>query len=266
MGKGYSMTQESFWIMRTFNPLFFACFGFFIALLIAASLILRKRSEKAKKIVLITACIVTFVGFFVYKYFLSIDTEYDKLVIETRGGFTWWAELPLQLCNINMMIIPIAVAIKNRPLMSFSFFLAPLGALMALMFPAVGFTDCSIWLPRMLGFYGTHFMIIIEALALVTFGFYRPKFKDLPKTILTLIILLFVITDFNVLLIKTGLYERANYFFTMEPEGISILEMFWKWIPYPFIYLQPGAIILGVYMSIVTAPFAIADAIRKKKA
>ena len=164
------------------------------------------------------------------------------------------------------MIIPIAVAIKNRPLMSFSFFLAPLGALMALMFPAVGFTDCSIWLPRMLGFYGTHFMIIIEALALVTFGFYRPKFKDLPKTILTLIILLFVITDFNVLLIKTGLYERANYFFTMEPEGISILEMFWKWIPYPFIYLQPGAVILGVYMSLVTTPFAIADAIKKKKA
>ena len=260
------MTNESFWIMRTFNPLFFTCFAFFIALLVIASLILRNRSEKAKKIVLITACVLTFIGFFVYKYFLSLDTEYDKLVIETRGGFSWWAELPLQLCNINMMIIPIAVAIKNRPLMSFSFFLAPLGALMALMFPAVGFTDCSIWLPRMLGFYGTHFMIIIEALALVTFGFYRPKFKDLPKTILTLIILLFVITDFNVLLIKTGLYERANYFFTMEPEGISILEMFWKWIPYPFIYLQPGAVILGVYMSLVTTPFAIADAIKKKKA
>ena len=260
------MTQDSFWIMRTFNPLFFATFAAFIALLVIASLLVKNRSEKTKKIVLITACVVTFIGFFVYKYFLSIDTEYDKLVIETRGGFSWWAELPLQLCNINMMIIPIAVAIKNRPLMSFSFFLAPLGALMALMFPAVGFTDCSIWLPRMLGFYGTHFMIIIEALALVTFGFYRPKFKDLPKTILTLIILLFVITDFNVLLIKTGLYERANYFFTMEPEGISILEMFWKWIPYPFIYLQPGAIILGVYMSIVTAPFAIVDAIRKKKA
>ena len=128
------MTQESFWMMRTFNPLFFASFAAFILLLVIASLLLRKRSERAKKIVLITACVLTFIGFFVYKYFLSIDTEYDKLVIETRGGFSWWAELPLQLCNINMIIIPIAVATKSRSLMSFSFFLAPLGALMALMF------------------------------------------------------------------------------------------------------------------------------------
>lgn len=260
------MTHGSFWIMKTFNPLFFACFAFFIALLVVASLILRKRSEKAKKIVLITACVVTFIGFFVYKYFLSIDTEYDKLVIETRGGFSWWAELPLQLCNINMMIIPIAVALKNRPLMSFSFFMAPLGALMALLFPAVGFTDCSIWLPRMLGFYGTHFMIIIEALALVTFGFYRPKFSDLWKTALTLIVLLLIITGINLLLIKTGLYDRANYFFTMEHENISILKLFWSWIPVPVLYLLPGAVILGAYMSLVTTPFAIADAIKKKKA
>lgn len=258
------MTKESFWIMRTFNPLFFACFAFFIALLVVVSLILKNRSEKTKRVVLIVTCILTFIGFFVYKYFLSIDTEYDKLVVETRGGFTWWAELPLQLCNINMMIIPIAVALKNRPLMSFSFFLAPLGALMALLSPAVGFDGYSIWLPRMLGFYGTHFMIIIEALALVTFGFYRPKFKDLPKTVLTLVILMLVITGINFLLIKTGLYNRANYFFTMEHEGISILKLFWSWIPYPVVYLLPGAVILAVYMLLVTTPFAIADKIKKK--
>ncbi len=258
------MAKESFWIMRTFNPLFFATFGAFIALLVIASLILKNRSEKTKKIVLITACVLTFVGFFIYKYFLSIDAEYDKLVIETRGGFSWWAELPLQLCNINMILIPIAVATKFRPLMSFSFFLAPLGALMALLSPAVGFDGYSIWLPRMLGFYGTHFMIIIEGLALATFGFYRPKFKDFPKTILTLVILLLVITGVNLLLIKTGLYERANYFFTMEHEGISILKLFWSWIPVPVLYLLPGSVILLTYMSLVTAPFAIAEKIKKK--
>ena len=242
------MANESFWIMKTFNPLFFTTFAAFIALLVAASLLVRKRSEKTKKIVLITACVITFIGFFVYKYFLSIDAEYDKLVIETRGGFTWWAELPLQLCNINMILIPIAVAFDLRPVKSFSFFMAPLGALMALLSPAVGFNGYSIWLPRMLGFYGTHFMIIIEGLALATFGFYRPKFKDFPKAILTIVILLLVITGINLLLIKTGLYERANYFFTMEHEGISILKLFWSWIPVPVLYLLPGAVILLAYM------------------
>ncbi len=259
------MEKESFWILHSFGPLFWTLFAGFILLLVVVSLLLKNRSEKAKKIVLITACIVTFVGFFVYKYFLSIDTEYDKLVVETRGGFSWWAELPLQLCNINMILIPIAVAFNLRPVKSFSFFLAPLGALMALLSPAVGFDGYSIFLPRMLGFYGTHFMIIIEGLALATLGFYRPKFKDFPKTILTLVILLLVITGVNLLLIKTGLYERANYFFTLEHEGISILKLFWSWIPVPVLYLLPGAAILLAYMSLVTAPFAIADGIKKRK-
>ena len=259
------MTHESFWIMRTFNPLFFATFAAFIALLVIVSLLLRKRSEKTRSIILIAACIVTFVGFFIYKYFLSIDAEYDKLVIETRGGFSWWAELPLQLCNINMILIPIGVATKSRGIKSFSFFMAPLGALMALLSPAVGFDGYSIFLPRMLGFYGTHFMIIIEGLALCTFGFYRPKFRDFPRAILTLLILLVVVTGINLLLIKTGLYDRANYFFTMEHEGVSILKLFWSWIPVPVLYLLPGAVILLTYMSLVTLPFAIADKVKKKK-
>ncbi len=263
------MEKESFWIMQKFGPLFFTCFAFFIALLVIASLLLRKRSEKTKKIVLITACVITFIGFFVYKYFLSIDAEYNAILQSENPpkSFSWWDELPLQLCNINMILIPIAVALNKRPLMSFCFFMAPLGALLALLFPMNGFYNCSIWLPRMLGFYGTHFMIIIEALALVTFGFYRPKFKDLPFTILTLVILLLVITGINLLIRVTGRYDHANYFFTMEaPATVSILEMFWSWIPVPVLYLLPGAVILGSYMSLVTTPFAIADAIKKKKA
>ncbi len=263
------MEKSSFWIMNTFNPLFFACFAFFIALLVVASLLLKKRSETTKKIVLITACVVTFIGFFVYKYFLSIDAEYNAILQseDPPKSFSWWDELPLQLCNINMMLIPIAVALKNRPLMSFSFFMAPLGALLALLFPMNGFINCPIWLPRMIGFYGTHFMIIIEGLAIVTLGFYRPKFKDLPLTILTLVILMLVVTGINLLIRVTGRYDHANYFFTMEaPEKVSILEMFWSWIPVPVLYLLPGAVILVAYMSLVTAPFAIADKIKKKKA
>ena len=257
------MSLDSFWILNTFNPIFFVLFALFIALLVAASLLLRKRSEKAKKTVLIAACLVTFVGFFVYKYFLSIDTAYDDIVKDTRGGFSWWAELPMQLCIINMILIPIGVLTNSRPIKSFCFFLAPLGALMALIMPSKGFSGYSIFLPRMLGYYGTHFMIVIEGIALATLGLYRPKFKDFPLTILTFVILLLVIFGVNMLLIKTGLYDHANYFFTMEPEGISLLETFWGWISVPVLYLLPGAVILLAYMSLVTAPFAIADKMKK---
>lgn len=255
----------SFWIMKTFNPLFFATFAFFVALLAVSALLLKNRSERTRQIVLVAACAVTFIGYFVYKYFLSIDAEYDGIIQGTRGGFSWWGELPLHLCNINMMLIPIAVLTKNRPLMSFCFFLAPLGALLAIILPGEGFSGYSIFLPRMLGYYGTHFMIVIEGLALAAYGFYRPKFRDLPKTFLTMVILMLVIFGVNLFIIHVVKYPAANYFYTMFPENISLLELFWKWIPVPCLYLLPGAVILVAYMSLVTGGFWLADRLRKKK-
>ena len=171
------MNSQGPWIMHPFNGVFFACFALFLLLLVLAGVCLRGKSERTKKTVLVTACVLTLLGFFVYKYFLSIDAEFNEATA-AMGGFNWWGELPLQLCNINMILIPIAVLTNRRALMSFAFFVGPLGALMALVMPGTGFDGYSILLPRMLGYYGTHFMVIIEALALAVFGLYRPRFRD----------------------------------------------------------------------------------------
>ena len=258
------MTQESFWIMRPFGPLFNLCFAGFILLLIAASLMLRGKSEKTKRTVLVAACLVTLAGYFVYKYLLSLDEAYNEITA-VMGGFNWWGELPLQLCNINMILIPVAVLSRNRSLMSFSFFLGPLGALMALVMPGNGFDGYSIFLPRMLGYYGTHFMIVIEGLALASFGLYRPRFRDLPRTLLTAALIVLCIYGVNVLLRWSGLHPKANYFFAMETEGNALLELFYSWIPIPGLYLLPSAVILSVYMCVVTAGFALADRRKKQK-
>ena len=257
-------SENSFWIMRPFNTLFLVVFGAFLALLVLASLLLRGKSGKAKRTVLVCACLVTFVGFFFYKYFLSIDADYD-VITANMGGFNWWGELPLHLCNINMMLIPIAVLRKSRPMMAFGFFLAPLGAMMALAMPGVGFDGYSLLLPRMLGYYGTHFMIVIEGLAIVSFGLYRPSFRDLPRTLLTALLVTFGVFLINMLLRWTGLYPKANYFYSVETEGNPLLEIFHRWIPLPFLYLMPSVLILGSYMCLITGGFALADARRKKK-
>ena len=256
--------SSDFWIMQPFNKLFFIVLAAFLLLLAVAGLLLRGKSEKLKRGVLVAVCLVTFVGFFFYKYYLSIDAEYNVLTAD-KGGFNWWGELPLHLCNINMMLIPIAVLRKSRPLMCFSFFLAPLGAFMALAMPGAGFSDCSLLLPRMLGYYGTHFMIEIEGLALAVFGLYRPKFSDLPRAVLAALLISLLIFTINLIMRYTGVHPNANYFYSVETEGNQILELFHKWIPVPYLYLLPAILILLPYMLIVTTPFAIADAIRKKR-
>ena len=249
------------WVIRPFNTVFFACFGFFLLLLLAASLLLKGKSEKTRQTVLVAACCVTLIGYFIYKYLLSLDADYD-VITANMGGFNWWGELPLQLCNINMILIPVAVLKKSRPLMSFCFFIAPLGALMALLMPGNGFDGYSLLLPRMLGYYGTHFMIVIEGLALATFGFFRPRLRDLPRTVLTILAIAFCIFLINLLLRWSGLHPKANYFFSVETEGNFLLEIFHRWIPVPFLYLLPAIGILVPYMLLVTLPFEIAE--RKK--
>ena len=258
------MTATSFWIIRPFNPLFCIVSAAFLAVLVVAGLLLRGRSDRAKRTVIVVACLLTLVGFFVYKYFLSIDAEFDRLTA-SMGGFNWWGELPLQLCNINMLLIPVAVLLDKRALMSFAFFVGPLGALMALVMPGTGFDGYSLLLPRMLGYYGTHFMIIIEALALAVFGLYRPRFRDIPKTLLAMFVIALGVFGINMLLRWTGLHPHANYFFSVETEGNFLLEMFRSWIPLPFLYLLPGIVILGAYMALITAGFALPDRLKGRK-
>lgn len=250
--------QSEICIIRPFNTVFCGVFAAFLALLTAASLLLRGKSDWTKRAVITAACAVTLIGFLAYKYCLSVDAEYDRLTA-AMGGFNWWGELPLHLCNINMLLIPIAVLANKRPLMSFCFFVGPLGALMALIMPGTGFSGYSLLLPRMLGFYGTHFMIVIEALSIVTFGLYRPRFRDLPRTGLTVFAVALAVFGVNMALRWTGLHPRANYFFSVETEGNFLLDIFYRWIPVPFLYLLPCITVLGVYMVLITLCFALAE-------
>ena len=249
-------TGTSFWILRPFNALFCITFALFILLLIVVSLLVKKKSDAVKRRVLIGACFLTMIGFVAYKVFLSMDADYN-VISANMGGFNWWGELPMHLCNINMLLLPYAVWKNKRSLMSFCFFLGPLGAMMALAMPGNGFDGYSLLLPRMLGYFGTHFMIVIEALALATFGLYRPKFADLPRTVVTALCISLVIFGVNMLLRWSGLHPRANYFYSVETEGNFILEIFHGWIPYPWLYQLPCIVILGVYMTIVTSGFAL---------
>jgi len=99
----------------------------------------------------------------------------------------------------------------------------------------------------------------------VSFGLYRPSFRDLPRTVLTALLITFGVFLINLLLRWTGLHPKANYFFSVETEGNPLLEIFHRWIPVPFLYLMPSVLILGSYMGLITGGFALADALKKNR-
>ncbi len=252
------MSNQSILIMEPFNGTFFLVTAFYISILIIASLILKDKSDEVKGKVIIAACLITLAVFVLYKYNLSLDEEYN-MERAHMGGFNWWGELPLHLCNINLILIPLGLSLKKKSLMNFCFIVAPLGAMMAILMPGKEFSGFSILIPRMIGYYGTHYTIVIAGLALATFGLCRPKFKDIIPTTGTLLLITFFIFLFNVLLRATGIYSRANYFFVMETEGNPLLEIFHSWIPYPGLYILPCTLILIAYMLLITLLFKIID-------
>ena len=241
-------------ICKPFNGVYFAVLALFALLFAVGVIVLRKKDEEVRAKVLAAAMLVTLVGFFVYKFFLGRDTAYSSITAEAgKGAFNWWGELPLQLCNINMILIPIAALTKNRLLLCFSFFMGPLGAGLALVMPGIGFDCYSILLPRMLGYYGTHWMVVFGSLALGALGIYKPRYKDYFLTLLSGFSVAFVIFLINALLRVAKCNAFSNYFFTHEPEGNPILELFHSWIPLPFLYLIPSVLILTPYVMLVVS-------------
>ena len=69
---------------------------------------------------------------------------------------------------------------RNRSILGFAFFVAPLGALMALLFPEPLFAGFPLFLPRIFGYYVTHAILVVCGLSLATLGFYRPRPKGYP--------------------------------------------------------------------------------------
>ena len=241
-------------IIKPFNLTYIGLFLLFLAVFAGLAMLLKKKDLEVRKKTLLWTMAGGLIFYFWYKYMLSIDLPYSQLQQAAgEGAFSWWKELPIQLCNINLILVPVSILTGKRELQSFCFFLGPLGALMAILMPCTGFECYSLLLPRMLGYYLTHWLVFFGSISLCTFGIYRPKRSDLKRTTVTVIILSFAIFLFDMLLRLTGVCVNANYFYVVEPFGNPILEMLYKIIPIPYVYVLPTLAILIPYMLLVTA-------------
>ena len=244
-------------IIEAFNGTYFLLLGLIIAASVVITLLLQKKSEDVRRKVLLGICLLNVFVLIIYKFGLW----YGTYGLPDTYAFEIWAELPLHLCNISLILAPLSIAMRNKNLMGFCFFVSPLGAFFAMSFPSDGFYNASVFAPHMIGYYGTHAIVIIVGMLLVTLGLYSPRFKEIPKLILFIAILSALVFGINVLIFQTT-GVRANYFYTVTPEGISILELFWSWLPIPYLYLSFAMIIFLVYVAVVMIPITIVRAVK----
>ena len=248
-------------IIKAFNGVFFVVIGIVILLTIGLFLILKNRSDKVKIVTLSSISIFNIVFFFIYKIWLSNDKEF--LEINNLEFFNWWAELPLQLCNISMFMLPIGLLLKNNFLKSYVFFISPLAAFMALCFPEPAFTNSSIFLLRNIGFYTTHAIIIILGINVAALKLYKPTYKGAVMPIITALVLATVMFGVNTILRNTVCPE-ANYFFTYQTE-IPLLSTFYSILPVPLLYEVFAVFIIVPYCMLIVFLINFCSKLKTKK-
>ena len=223
----------------------------------------RKKGAGFGKKLLFWIMTATFAVYCIYKAILVWGSGYSEvLVAGGREPACIWTELPFQLCNINLILIPVGLLFDSKPILSFSMYMAPVGALLALIMPSYGFNGYNMFLPRMLGYYITHFIILFGGLAVCSFGIVEPRLRDFPATVITMLLLTVFTFLINFALRKTGLAPAANFFYSMNPDGNPVLELFYGWIPVPLLYEISALLILVPYMFFYLGVFSF---VKRKK-
>lgn len=234
------MEKEDKFVIKTFNKVFIALFAVCITLFVLVNLFVNSLDLEIRKKILVVFMVWTLIIFFVYKYVLYKDKDYHRIQLEANaGGFLWLNELPLHLCNINIILIPAGIMTSNRFILGSSLFSGTIGAFLAMLTPCVGFEKYSLFLPRVFCFFLTHINVMFGSIALVTFGIYQPEYADTIKIVLTTLSLDFIIFLVNIFLRKTKLNIYANYFYNMDFDSIPAVSWIYRLIPVPFLFHVP---------------------------
>lgn len=244
------MSFTNFFIWKPGSVMWFICAFLAVALMIILTYSLRDKKQNEKDIYVLFLSLFNAIFFLWYR-------GIEWIMSDSIQGYEFniWNELPLHLCNLNIILMPIAIVVKKKFLFCYVFFTASLGSFFALIAPFPPFSNCPIYIPTTFGFVWTHFNLMIISVLYITLGYYKPRLRDSYKIILTFVVVSVSIHLINLLFNK--LVYPTNFFYTMGTENIGLLDVFYKLIPYRFFYLIFGLLILTVFVFMFTLSYSV---------
>ena len=217
---------------------------------------LEERSDEIKNKVLLFICCFNALLYFVYKI---------AQANESAGDFDIFMNLPLHFCNINLILLPIAIFFKNRTLMAYQFYFGTVLGALALVTIYPGFRSRSLleFIPFVYFYY--HSMLVVLPVLLVKLKLFTPSFKVIWQPVVMLIALTGVMHFVNMTFRGTGIAPEANYFFTYGLRGDFFTELFWRLLPYEFFFLLPSLLLFAPFIFFTTLPFHLKEVALSRK-
>lgn len=203
---------------------------------------LRSKSNDIKRSTLYVMCSVNFIFYIINVYYFY------------KRGDNILTLMPLQLCNIAVFLVPIAIILNKQIILDFVFYICAPGALAALLVPSSDYIGITYSLMT-ISFFAFHFIIVAIPFLLAGWGIYKPEpsIKKALKLSITVFALAGVMHLLN-LCLGALFHVEANYFFTIikySAPSNPLLELFSKIIPYDLFYLLPALLVLYIYMIII---------------
>ncbi len=181
---------------------------------------------------------------------------------------TWgspYEYLPLHLCSLTAMVLPIAVFTRSKVLGNL-LLLWSLGAVMALVVNTAQ-ANYEVFSATFLFYFFPHLLEFGIPILLFALGLVKKDMKCIATTMLITLCAVVAVHFANValngyfeahqILNPAGALVQVNYMYTIQPEN-PVMALFWSLIPYPFWYLMPVILIISVYLLIVYSKQVIA--------
>ena len=239
------MTMLNVIVLRYFSIQHLVNILYIPLIVFAFYFIFRNTTERTKTMALLGLSLFNIIIFTVNKFVMA----------RTFEGFEILNELPLQLCNLNLILIPLALITKNKLLMSYIYYVATIAAIAAILFFDSRYDGYNVMTYTIFVYFFYHSVLVATPILCVMLGIFTPNRSYILKTILFLLSMATVMHGVNTVLRSTKWCTKANYFYTMGMPGNPVLELLMKLIPMPLVYFLPVAPILYGYDYLIALPF-----------
>lgn len=166
--------------------------------------------------------------------------------------------LPLHLCSLTAMVLPVAVFTRSKVLSNL-LLLWSLGAVMALVVNTAQ-ADFDVFSPTFFFYFFPHLLEFGIPILLFRLGLVKKDVKCVVSTLLITLCVYTLIHFANVLLNNyfatneicnpSGAIVQVNYMYSIRPEN-PLLALFWSWFPHPYAYMLPVVLIVLIYLGLV---------------
>lgn len=232
-------------VLQYFNWSHLITLAYPAIMVLALFFILRKKSEKTKIWTLFGVAIFNILLYTVYKIVMS----------QTFEGFVLLGELPLHLCNINLILIPIALLTKSRILYSYIYFVGTIGAFAGVLLFDSTFLGRGSFTFVIQAYFTYHSILFAMAILPICLKLYRPKMSDILRAFIVVLVLTCIMHGVNTILRATKWCDTANYFYTYGMPDNPLLGWLQKIIPVNLVYEFPLSLILVPVDFLMFLPF-----------